>query len=205
MAELNEIYRRAKYYDVAFARDIGREVQFIFDLHQRRTGRPLASLLEIACGPGYHARIFAKRGVRTWGLDLRPEMIDFARELAAEDGVEVGWSASDMRTFTLPQPVDVIVTLYDSLDCLLTNEEIIAHFGRVGANLVPGGYYLVEITHPRDCSPWHYGSHQYLGERDGMLVTIDWAVTAPRIDPPAQVLEVGTLRPLLTNTTDQTF
>src|SRR5713226_6653400 len=72
MAELNEIYRRARYYDVAFARDIGREVQFIRDLHQRRSGRPLASLLEIACGPGYHARAFARLGVKTWGLDLRP-------------------------------------------------------------------------------------------------------------------------------------
>ena len=193
MAELNEIYRRAKYYDVAFARDIEREVQFIRDLHRRRTGRELASLLEIACGPGYHARAFARLGVTTWGLDLRPEMIDYARELAAADGVEVGWSASDMRSFTLPQPVDVIATLYDSLDCLLTNDEIIDHFRRVGANLTPGGCYLVEMTHPRDCSPWNYGSHQYSGERDGMRVVIQWAVNGgPKVDPLRQVVEVET-------------
>jgi SAM-dependent methyltransferase len=193
MAELNEIYRRAKYYDVAFARDIGREVQFIRDLHQQRAGRPLASLLEIACGPGYHARAFAGLGIKTWGLDLRPEMIDYARDLAKADGVEVGWSASDMRSFTLPQPVDVIATLYDSLDCLLTNEEILDHFRRVGANLVPGGYYLVEMTHPRDCSPYNYGSHQYRGERDGMRVVIEWAVNGgPKVDPFRQVVEVET-------------
>ncbi len=194
MAELNEIYRRARYYDVAFARDIGREVQFIGDLHQRRTGRKLASLLEIACGPGYHARAFARLGIKTWALDLRPEMIDYARELAAADGVEVGWSASDMRSFTLPQPVDVIATLYDSLDCLLTNDEIIDHFRRVGANLTPGGCYLVELTHPRDCSPWNYGSHQYVGERNGMRVVIQWAVNGgPKVDPLRQVVEVETV------------
>jgi SAM-dependent methyltransferase len=193
MAELNEIYRRAKYYDVAFARDIGREVQFIRDLHQLRTGRPLASLLEIACGPGYHARAFARLGVRTFGLDLRPEMIDYARELAVAEGVEVEWSASDMRSFTLPQPVDVIATLYDSLDCLLTNDEIIDHFGRVGAHLTPGGCYLVEMTHPRDCSPYNYGSHRYTGERDGMRVVIQWAVNGgPKVDPFRQVVEVET-------------
>jgi SAM-dependent methyltransferase len=206
MAELNEIYRRAKYYDVAFARDIGREVQFIRDLHQRRTGRTLASLLEIACGPGYHARAFARLGVKTWGLDLRPEMIDYARELAAADGVEVGWSASDMRSFTLPQPVDVIATLYDSLDCLLTNDEIIDHFRRVGANLTPGGCYLVEMTHPRDCSPWNYGSHQYAGERDGMEVVIQWAVNGgPRVDPMRQVVEVETALRVKENGTEQIF
>ncbi len=193
MAELNEIYRRAKYYDVAFAREIGREVQFIRDLHRRRTGRALSSLLEIACGPGYHARAFARLGVKTWGLDLRPEMIDYARELAQADNVDVAWTASDMRSFTLPQPVDVIATLYDSLDCLLTNDEIIDHFRRVGANLTPDGYYLVEMTHPRDCSPWNYGSHQYSGERDGMHVVIEWAVNGgPRVDPFRQVVEVET-------------
>src|SRR4029077_5883360 len=102
MAELNEIYRRAKYYDVAFAREIGREVQFIRDLHRRRTGRNLSSLLEIACGRGYHARAFPRLGVKTWGLDLRPEMIDYARELAAAGGVEGGWAARGLRPFTLP-------------------------------------------------------------------------------------------------------
>ena len=83
MAELNEIYRRAQYYDVAFDREIGGEVQFIFGLHRRRTGRPLEPVLEIACGPGYHACAFAKRGVRTFGQDLRPEMIEYARDIAA--------------------------------------------------------------------------------------------------------------------------
>ncbi len=206
MAELNEIYRRAKYYDVAFARDIGGEVQFIRDLHQARTGRPLASLLEIACGPGYHARAFARLGIKTWGLDLRPEMIDYARELAAADGVEVEWSASDMRSFTLPQPVDVIATLYDSLDCLLTNAEIIDHFRRVGANLTPGGCYLVEMTHPRDCSPWNYGSHQYTGERNGMRVVIQWAVNGgPKVDPLRQVVEVETALRVSENGAEHVF
>src|SRR5260370_26085657 len=193
MAELNEIYRRARYYDVAFARDIGSEVQFVRDLHQRRTGRNLASLLEIACGAGYHVRAFARLGIKTWGLDLRPEMIDYARELAAADGVEVDRSASDMRRFPLPHAVDVIATLYDSLDCLLTNDEIIDHFRRVGANLTPGGCYLVELTHPRECSPWNYGSHQYVGERNGMRVVIQWAVNGgPKVDPLRQVVEVET-------------
>jgi SAM-dependent methyltransferase len=206
MAELNEIYRRAKYYDVAFARDIGREVQFIRDLHRLRTGRALASLLEIACGPGYHARAFARLGVKTWGLDLRPEMIDYARELAAAEGVEVEWSAGDMRSFTLPQPVDVIATLYDSLDCLLTNDEIIDHFRRVGANLTPGGCYLVEMTHPRDCSPWNYGSHQYCGERNGMRVVIQWAVNGgPKVDPLRQVVEVETALRVSENGEERVF
>jgi SAM-dependent methyltransferase len=193
MAELNEIYARADYYDIAFARDIEREVKFIHDLQRHRTGRELDSLLEIACGPGYHARAFARNGVATYGLDLRPEMIELAREMAIADGVSVEWTAADMRYFTLPQPVDAIVTLYDSLDCLLTNEELADHFRRVAANLKPDGYYLVELTHPRDCSPFNYGTHRYDGTRNGTQVSIEWAVNKPRADPMTQVIEVETI------------
>jgi SAM-dependent methyltransferase len=205
MAELNEIYRRAQYYDVAFDRDIRGEVQFIFDLHRRRTGRPLESLLEIACGPGYHACAFAERGVRTFGQDLRPEMIEYARDRAARSGVEVAWSAADMRDFTLPQPVDVMVNNYDSLDCLLLNEEIVAHFRRVGEYLVPDGFYLVELTHPRDCSPWGYGVYQYTGERNGTRVVIDWPVNEPIADPFTQVTEVETVLRVFENGEEHVF
>jgi SAM-dependent methyltransferase len=205
MAELNEIYRRAQYYDVAFGRDISREVQFIDDLHRQRTGRALGSLLEIACGPGYHARAFARRGVKTWGLDLRPEMIEFARDCAKADGVSVEWSAADMRYFTLPHRVDVIATLYDSLDCLLTNEEIVDHFRRVGENLTADGYYLVEFTHPRDCSPWGYGTYRYQGERNGTRVVIDWPVNDPAMDWHSQVTEVETVLRVWENGQEHVF
>lgn len=205
MAEFNEIYRRAGYYDIAFQRNISREIEFIFALHRRRTGRELRSLLEIACGPGYHARAFAKRGVATHAFDLRPEMIDFARDLAAADRVEVAWAAEDMRAFTLKAPVDVAVTTYDSLDCLLTNEELVDHFRAVGRNLNPGGFYLAEMTHPRDCSPYNYGTFQYSGERDGTRVTIDWAVNGAVIDPFAQVAEVETVMRVVENGTEQVF
>ena len=71
MAEYNEVYGRAKYYDIAFRRDVTREVDFLTELYQRHAGKPLSSMIDIACGPGYHALLFASRGVRTIGLDLR--------------------------------------------------------------------------------------------------------------------------------------
>jgi SAM-dependent methyltransferase len=193
MAEFNEVYARAGYYDIAFNRDIGREVDFIFGEYQRLNARPLRSLLEIACGPGYHARAFARQGVETFGLDLRPEMIDFARDKARGDGVDVHWIAADMRGFSLPHPVDAIITMYDSIDCLVDNDDIVEHFRTVAANLTPGGMYLYELTHPRDCSMHGYGTHVYSGERNGTKVEIRWAVNNPKHDAFTQVAEVETV------------
>jgi SAM-dependent methyltransferase len=205
MAEFNEIYRRAFYYDIAFRRDVDREVEFILQLSRRRSGRPLLSALELACGPGYHARGLAAKGVATYASDLRPEMIAFARSLADADGVAVEWTTADMRAFVAPRPLDAIITMYDSLDCLLTNEELVDHFRAVGGNLLPGGFYLVEMTHPRDCSPWNYGSFQYSGERDGVRVTIDWAVNGARMNPLTQVSDVETVLRVFENGREQAF
>src|SRR6185503_15291319 len=101
VAEHNQLYQNAIYYDIALRRDVGPEVDFLTEVYRRHTGGDLKSMLDIACGPGYHARAFAKRGIDAWGLDLRPEMIQFAADLAAQDGVSVRWLVGDMRDFTL--------------------------------------------------------------------------------------------------------
>jgi len=199
MAEFNEVYARAGYYDIAFNRDISREVEFVFSEYARLNGRALRSLLEIACGPGYHARAFAKQGVETFGLDLRPEMIAFAADKAKLDGVDVHWTAADMRGFSLPHPVDAIITMYDSLDCLTDNDDIVDHFRTVAANLTPGGMYLFELTHPRDCSMHGYGSHVYSGQQNGTKVEIKWAVNNPKHDAFTQVAEVETVLRVVEN------
>jgi SAM-dependent methyltransferase len=189
LAEYNEVYRRAEYYDVAFRRDVTREVDFLCELYRLHTGRPLTSMIDIACGPGYHARLFALRGVRAYGLDLRPEMVAFGRDLAEAEGAEVNWMASDMRTYSLPAPVDLALTSYDSIDCLGSQDELIAHFRAVARNLTPQGLYVFELTHPRDCSMWKYGDFTYSGEDEDLSVEIQFAITPPKADPLTQILE----------------
>lgn len=190
MAEYNDVYRRAHYYDIVFRRDVSREVKFLEDEYRERHGRPPAAILDIACGPGYHAREAARRGMAAFGLDLRPEMITFAREQAAADGVDVHWIAGDMRRFKLPKPVDVALAAFDAMDCMLTNEEVVEHFRAVAANLSPGGLYVVESTHPRDCPITGYGDFHYRGERNGTKIAIDWAINQPVPCPLTHVIDV---------------
>lgn len=191
MAEHHELYRRARYYDVIFNRDVGREVDFVLALLDRHAGRPAAAVLDLACGPAYHARAFARRGIRAVGLDLRAEMVAFAREQAGPEAGRLSWIVGDMRDFALDEPVDAAFTMFDSIDCLQTGGEIVAHLRAVAANLRPGGIYLIDLTHPRDCSPYSYGHFFYEGERGGCHVRIDWAVNSPVADPLSQVAQVA--------------
>ncbi len=183
MAEYNHVYQRATYYDIVFKRDVSPEIDFITNLYMECTGRSPSALLDLACGPGYHARTFAKRGGRAIGLDLRKEMTDFADEQARAEGVNVTWLAADMRYFQLEEPVDIILNMFDGIDCLNTNADLIAHFKAVAENLTPGGLYMVDVTHPADVSYGHYGEFTYSGERDGVSVEIVWATNKPYIHP----------------------
>ena len=67
MAEHTTLYQNVKYYDIALQRDVSREVDFLIDLYRLHHKSDLRSVLDIACGPGYHARAFSKCGFKAMG------------------------------------------------------------------------------------------------------------------------------------------
>jgi SAM-dependent methyltransferase len=182
MAEYHELYRRAHYYDIVFRRDVGREIDFLLAACRQHAGGGPASLLDIACGPGYHAWEAARRGLRSIGLDLRPEMVELGAAWSAAEGVSVEWLAADMRDFRLERPVDLAICMFDGLDALLGNDDIVRHLQVVAGNLGPQGLYVLEWTHPRDCSMQRYGDFRYEGRRDGVAVQVTWAIEPPVVD-----------------------
>ncbi len=182
MAEFHKLYQQARYYDIALARDVSREVDFIIDAFAYYHGGRLNSVLEIACGPGYHARELARRGVQAKGLDLESEMIQYASERANAEGLKVDWIVSDMRRFRLDEPVEMAICMFDGLDALTDDEALIEHFCVVSENLLPAGLYLIDLTHPREADYAYYSAFKYEGERDGMRVEIIWGTNQPQFD-----------------------
>ncbi len=190
MAEHCNLYDRATYYDVIFDRDVSGEIQFVRDAYAKFAGGQLRSVLDMACGPGYHAMALAKAtGVKAYGLDLRGEMLRFGEEKAKKAGVKVHWIEADMRTYKLDQPVDATFCMFDGLDCLLSNKDLVEHFKAVGRNLTPNGIYIVDLSNPREVSWTHYKKFHYSGHRDGVQVDIHWATNNPHYD-----LETGIAR-----------
>lgn len=190
MAEYNQLYQMARYYDIALRRDVSPEVDFMLAVYRHYVRREVRAMIDIACGPGYHAREFARRGVQAFGLDLRPEMVDFAHEQAKVEGVEVTGLVADMCCFELSQPVDLAICIFDGLDALLENRVIVEHLRTVAAHLSPQGIYLLEHTHPQFSSLNHYGEFRYSGQVNGTFVDILWAVNRPSFNPVTNVAEV---------------
>lgn len=182
MAEHLNLYQRAGYYDIIFDRDVSREVDFMIAIAKNYTGKAPSAVLDIACGPGYHAREFTRRGLRTVGSDLQAEMIEFARHKDSAEGLSTEWLVADMRQFQLDQPVDLAFIAFDGLDTLQSNADVIQHLHSVAANLNPGGLYVIDLSHPRDVNHFYYYPFHYEGDRDGIHVEIDWGLNDPHYD-----------------------
>jgi SAM-dependent methyltransferase len=145
-----EFYRNARAYDIAFGdRDFVDECNFLeWCLAHHSSLNAQHSFLELACGPARHAREFARRGWRAVGLDLSPDMLDYACKGAKRDGVFLETVAANMDDFDLNQPVALAANLMESLSHLVTNEQVVSHLRAVSRNLWPGGVFVIDMAHP---------------------------------------------------------
>jgi SAM-dependent methyltransferase len=107
-----------------------------------------SDVLEYGCGTGPAACFLAARGYRVDAIDLIPEAIAIARQLAAERGVQVAFSVRDMCDLS-GEPVSkryhLVLDSY-CLQSIVTDEDRAAVFAAVRARLEPNGYYLISTA-----------------------------------------------------------
>jgi SAM-dependent methyltransferase len=185
MADVSGIYDTPELYELTCAyRDVTVEV----DALQRWFPSSTRTLLELAAGPGEHAREFARRGLEVTALDLNPSMCAYARDRSAGLPVEV--VCGDMRSFTLPRRFDVAITMLNSVCHLVTLDDLVSHLSAVAAHLVGGGRYVMELGHPADhLSGNPRTSNDWVIETDGKRVAVRWGGPSDRMDPITQVTQ----------------
>lgn len=187
---LNDVYLRAHYYDIVFNRDVSAHIEFCQAAFQHFSGRALASMIDIACGPGYHAQTFARAGIKAYGLDLSTSMLDFGRQQCTAQGINVEFIEADMRAFQLDAPVDLALCVFDGVDLLTSLDGVVEHVRSVYNNLAPGGLYIIEQTHPRYASIYALNMLRWEGERDGTHVEFVWGVNQPQADIASGLAEI---------------
>lgn len=148
---LRQTYTLPEIYDIAFDfRDVPKQVDFLLDIAETHLGRNVSSALELACGPGYHTREMARRGLVSDGLDLEPNMVAYTQKLVEEEGLSCIIHKGDMRRFTTDRKYDFVYCLMASFAQLLTNDDILHNFACAADLLADGGIYIISTAHPRD-------------------------------------------------------
>ena len=104
------------------------------------------TVLELACGTGTVALALAQTGCRVYGVDGSAQMLTRARAKAKEQDLPLFWSQQDMRHFVLPEHVHLTTCLYDSMNYMLTNDDLLTTFHCVFSALLPGGLFLFDMN-----------------------------------------------------------
>jgi SAM-dependent methyltransferase len=104
--------------------------------------RTSAEILDLCCGTGQIAAALVSRGYCVTGLDGSSAMLAHARQNAPG----ASFVEADARAFTFDHPFDLVLSAFDSLNHLLTQEDLAAVFRCVAAVLPPGGLFLFDLN-----------------------------------------------------------
>jgi SAM-dependent methyltransferase len=104
------------------------------------------TVVDVPCGTGAASIALARKGYRVVGVDGSEEMLRIAMEKARGAGVEVDFRRQDMTQLRLDIGADLVLNLYDSVNYLLSVDEMEDAFGRVAATLNPGGLFIFDVN-----------------------------------------------------------
>lgn len=102
---------------------------------------PSASIAELGCGTGTMTGLLVEEGLDVMGLDISSDMLAEARKKYPD----ISFLEADMRDFKLPEKKDVIVSICDSINYVLTTEDLVKTFSSVRENLNEGGIFIFDL------------------------------------------------------------
>lgn len=118
-----------------------------------RYGISFETACDVACGTGQAAAYLAGLCDRVYGVDQSAEMLDLAR--ARTRGMPVVLLRQSFDELELPEKVGLLTCNFDSLNYLLTEEELGRAFARFAACLSPGSYSVFDMNTERELgSEW---------------------------------------------------
>ena len=103
-------------------------------------------VLDLGCGTGSVTELLAKKGYDMIGVDISDRMLDIAMEKRTRSGLDILYLQQDMREFELYGTVRAVISLCDSVNYLLEEEELLETFCLVNNYLDPDGLFLFDFN-----------------------------------------------------------
>jgi hypothetical protein len=90
--------------------------------------------------------LFAKKGYQIIGVDKSGPMLEVFRNKIAQTKYNIQIIQSDIKNFTIPVKVGAAISLYDSINYLLTEDDLKSCFQCVFDNLNPNGIFTFDVN-----------------------------------------------------------
>ncbi len=136
----------ARYYD-SLTRNIDYDAVagHLCDAMKRLNHKP-GLTLDLACGTGSLTVRLAERGIDVYGLDASPEMLSIAQRKASAAGHPLFFICQKMQEMDLAGKVDTVICILDSINHLISPEDVLRTFRQVSRFLNPGGFFLFDVN-----------------------------------------------------------
>lgn len=138
----------AKVYDILMDHISYEDwADYVTDL-LRKHGIEKGLVLELGCGTGNMTRSMAAKGYDMIGIDSSEEMLSIAGELSEGKKDGILYLCQDMREFELYGTVAAVISVCDSMNYLLEEEDLLKVFRLVNNYLDPGGLFIFDLDTP---------------------------------------------------------
>ncbi len=104
------------------------------------------SVLDLGCGTGTLTELLARKGYDMIGVDNAQEMLQIAMEKRERSGLDILYLLQDMREFELYGTVGAVISVCDSLNYLLEEDDILQTFRLVNNYLYPQGIFIFDFN-----------------------------------------------------------
>lgn len=103
-------------------------------------------VLELGCGTGNATRLLSDAGYDMIGVDNAPDMLEIALEKKEEEGQDILYLCQDMREFELYGTIRAVVSVCDSMNYIMSEEDLRQVFSLVNNYLDPGGIFIFDMN-----------------------------------------------------------
>ena len=156
-------------HDLASRREPLIDAHTRFIQQQLRAEQP-AKVLDLGCGPGLYLHRLARAGYRGHGIDLAPASISYAREVAANEGLDCTFEQADLRKASFGGGYDLALLIFGQLN-VFERERARDILQRTHAALVPGGKLVLEPQDPDAISGTPEGTSDWSVVQSGLFAS----------------------------------
>ena len=118
------------------------EVNLLLDLVSLNAGDRVC---DVGCGPGRFSLELTRRGFRVTGIDRTKYFLASGRRRAAEEGLDLEFIQSDMRSFVRPGTFDCAISIYTTFGYFEDPAENLQALKNIHRSLKADGVLVMEM------------------------------------------------------------
>lgn len=149
---------------------IERSVQYL-----NRHIKDNSSILDLGCGPGLYCEKLAQLGHQVTGVDFSQNSIQYAKDNAKKQGLEIEYFCQDIFSLEYKECFDAVLQIYGEINTLSDSQRD-QLFSMVKNALRPGGVFIFDVTTPvrrkngkkRD---WYFGERGFWRENKHVVLS----------------------------------